>query len=215
MNYRKLFAPTLLAAVAFVAVVGSIAVAEPAKDANSAAAQMKLPPGWTEEDMKAGMAACTPGKMHEFLAAGTGVWKGKATMWMYPGAEPDTKDCTSTVSSLLDGRFIKIEYTGEMPGMGPYKGFGIQGFDNAVQKFVTTWMDTCSTGMMTGTGELSADGKTLTYNCSYNCPIAKKPVAIRQVETITGPNTRTLELTGSDPKSGKEFKMLSIAFTKQ
>jgi hypothetical protein len=38
---------------------------------------------------------------------------------------------------------------------------------------------------------------------------------MRQVETITGPTTKTLEMTGADPKSGKEFKMMSIELTRK
>ena len=34
----------------------------------------------------------------------------------------------------MDGRFIKVEVEGEMPGMGPFHGFGIYGFDNVTQE---------------------------------------------------------------------------------
>ena len=50
---------------------------------------MQLPPGWTAEDMQAMMAAGTPGKMHEHLAKDVGMWQGKTTMWMAPGARAD------------------------------------------------------------------------------------------------------------------------------
>ncbi len=216
MNSVKLFVAGCLVAVGLATVVGSIAVAEPSKDQQPAGQpEMKLPPGWTQADMQACMAAATPGKMHEQLAKSVGTWQGKNTMWMYPGAEPATSECTSTVTPFLDGRFIKIEMSGDMPGMGPYNGFGIMGFDNVSQKLVSTWTDNCSTGIMNGTGEMSSDGKTLTLNYTYNCPITKKPVTMREVETITGPDTKTLEMYGADPKSGKEFKMMSIEFMKK
>jgi hypothetical protein len=35
------------------------------------------------------------------------------------------------------------------------------------------------------------------------------------VETITGADTKTLEMFGADPKSGKEYKMMRIELTKQ
>lgn len=218
MNAKKLFVPLLIGALATATIVVTFARADQAKDKPASAAgappQMQLPPGWTEDDMKTAMASCMPGKQHEFLAAGCGTWKGKATMWMFPGAEPATSECTSTVSKLLDGRYIKTEYTGEMPGAGPFNGFGLQGFDNVTQKFVNTWVDSFSTGIMTGAGELSADGKTLSYACTFNCPIKKGPLGLRQIETITGPDSRTLELIGTEPKSGKEYKMMFVEFTR-
>jgi hypothetical protein len=67
---------------------------------------------------------------------------------------------------------------------------------------------------MTGTGDLSSDGKTITWNFLYNCPIAKKPVAMREIETTDG-NSKTLEMFGADPKSGKEYKMMRIELTKK
>jgi hypothetical protein len=101
-----------------------------------------------------------------------------------------------------------------MPGMGPYNGFALYGFDNVSQKFVSTWIDSCGMGMAHGTGELSSDGKTLTWNYAYNCPITKKPTALREVETFTSADARRLEIFGIDPKSGKEFKMMEIELTR-
>lgn len=220
MNRTKLVTLSLIAAVGLAGVVASLAIAaDPPKDAKLAAAaaqpEIKLPPGWTMEDMKACVMAGTPGEMQKRLAAGAGTWSGKARMWMAPDTEPTTTECTATVTPIMDGRYTKVEHSGEMPGMGPYLGSGIYGFDNVTQKFVCTWIDNQSTGIMTGTGTLSPDGKTLTWNVSYTCPITQKPAVMREVETITGPKTRTLEMTGADPKTGKEFKMMSIEFTKK
>jgi len=211
---KKLIVPAGIVMVGFVALVASLAAAETA-DSKPGQQELKLPHGWTEEDMKAAMEAGTPGKMHEHLAKSVGQWHGKNTMWMVPGAEPTTSDCTATVTSLMDGRYTKCEWAGEMPGMGPYQGFGIYGYDNVAQKFVCLWIDNHSTGFMNGEGEMSSDGKTITWDFTFNCPITRKPMAMREVETITGPNTKTLEMTGTDPKSGEKFKMMRVELTKK
>jgi hypothetical protein len=211
---RKNLSASLIAAMGLAA--GAVALAQqPAETKPAGAPEFKLPPGWTQQDLQALIAAGTPGKMHEHLAAGVGAWSGKTTMWMVPDAEPMTSQCTSNVTSVMDGRYIKCEMTGSIPGMGPFTGWGIYGFDNVSQKFVATWIDNHNTGIMVGQGSLSADGKTLTWSYTYNCPITNKPAAIRDVETITGPNTKTLETFGVDPKSGKEFRMMRIEFTKK
>jgi hypothetical protein len=69
--------------------------------------------------------------------------------------------------------------------------------------------------MMNGTGQLSEDGKTLTWEFTGNCPVTRKPVTMREVDTVTGPNTRTLEMFGTPPKGGEEFKMMSIESTRE
>lgn len=218
MNRKSLSAPVCIAA-ALAAVAGTLAIAQPTKEAKPAPAaaqpEMKLPPGWTEADAQACALAGTPGKMHERLAQDIGVWQGKNTMWMAPDTEPMTSECTYTVKSAMDGRYIKSVMAGEMPGMGPFNGEATAGFDNVLQKFVGVWIDNHSTGIMTGTGEMSADGKSITWTYSYNCPITQKPAVLRQVERWTGKGTKTLEMFGTDPKSGKEFKMMSIEFTKK
>jgi hypothetical protein len=185
------------------------------KPAAGAAPEMKLPPGWTESDMKACMAAGTPGKMQEHLAKDAGTWTGKSTMWMGPDSPPMPSELTCTVTPIMGGRYTQMESKGEMPGMGPFQGIGTYGFDNVSQKFVATWIDNQGTGIMNGTGELSKDGKVLTWNFTFNCPITKKPTPFREVDTETGPNTKVLEMWSIEPKSGKEFKAMRIELTKK
>ncbi len=173
-----------------------------------------LPPGWSEADMQACAMAAVPGEMQAHLTEGIGVWTGRNTMWMAPGMEPTQSSCTATVTAFLDGRFTKCEMSGDMPGMGPFNGFGLYGFDNVAQQFQGTWIDNCGTGMMFGKGELSSDRTTMTWTMTYNCPIRKKAVTMREVDRITGKDTRTMELYATDPKSGQEFKMMEVAFTR-
>ncbi|MGE3315917.1 MAG: DUF1579 domain-containing protein [Planctomycetaceae bacterium] len=197
-------------------------VADPAKKsesknaaAESKSAEGKLPPGWTPEDLQAYIEASTPGKMQEYLGRGAGEWTGKSTMWMAPGGDPVTSESRSKVTSLMDGRYMKCEMEGEIPGMGPYQGLGYVGYDNVARKFISTWIDNHSTGFMIGEGSLSKDEKVLTWNFTFTCPITKKPTVMRQIETITSPTTKTLVMYGPDPKSGKEFKMMSIELTRK
>ncbi len=216
MRCRKLFAPTLAVAAGMAVVAASIAIAQTAGDSGAAGKpNIKLPEGWTEADMQACMLAATPGKMHEHLTQAVGVWQGKNTMWMGPDAEPITSESTSTATAIMDGRFVKSEMKGEMPGMGPYVGFRIDGFDNVSQEFVSTWIDNFGTGIANGKGKLASDGKTMTWEYTFNCPLTKKPTTMREVETVTGPNTKTTETFMKDPKSGKEYKMMRIELTKK
>jgi hypothetical protein len=210
--------------LALIALCGfvSAAAAEPSKDAKKLAGDKKpaaeaapqLPPGWTEADMKAFMAAATPGDMHKRLVADAGTWQGKNTMWMGPGADPIEAESTSVVTPVLDGRFVRLEMKGDMPGMGPYHGLAVHGFDNITKKFVATWIDNMSTSMAHGEGELSKDGKTLTWTFTCNCPLQEKPMTMRQIETTTGPGKKTIEIFGAEPKSGVEYKMMKIELTK-
>src|SRR4051812_3137746 len=163
------------------ALIGSIAIADSSKEAEApagATAEPKLPPGWTMEDMQAYFDAATPGKEHQHLSSEAGVWNGKTTMYM-PGAEPMESVCVSTITPIMDGRYTKCEIKGDMPGMGPFEGFGLYGYDKVSKKYVSSWIDNQGTGMMTGTGELSDDGKVMTWKYDFNCPLTKKPAVMR------------------------------------
>ena len=219
MNRRNLIAVASFAGVGLAVIVGSMALADPPKEDKDAKPanppEMKLPPGMTEDDMKAYMEASTPGKMHKLLAEGAGEWQAKTTFWMAPGADPVTSEGMSKGTMIMGGRFMKLEYTGEMPGMPEkFTGLGLYGYDNVAKKFASTWIDSTGTGMMNGTGDLSEDGKVLTWKCTFNDPMAKKAITMREVETILSPDTRKLEMYGPD-KTGKEYKMMLIEFTKK
>ncbi|HVT27816.1 MAG TPA: DUF1579 domain-containing protein [Lacipirellulaceae bacterium] len=216
MNSKKLLVSVLVFSLTIAAIVSSRAVADKSDDSKSATQpEMKLPPGWTADDMKACMLAGTPGKMQQLLTKDAGEWEGKSTMWMGPGGEPITSECTSTVTPILDGHYVKIEMKGDMPGMGPYHGGGVYGYDNVSKKFVAAWIDNHSTGIMHGEGELSPDQKTLTWTMTFNCPINKKPAVMTEVDKTTGPDSKTLEMFGDDPKTGKHYKMMRIELTKK
>jgi hypothetical protein len=213
---KNLFVAASIAASCALAVVASLAIAETAKNQAGSQPEFKLPPGWTMEDMEACMLAGTPGEEHKELAEAAGTWHGKVTMWMAPDTEPmPSSECTTKITPIMDGRYTKCEWTGEMPGMGPYNGLGIYGFDNVMKKYVAIWFDNHSTGIMQGEGERSANGKVLTLTYTHSCPITKKAAQIRSVETVTGPNTKTLEMFATEPKSGKEYKMMRAELTKK
>jgi hypothetical protein len=243
MNRKCLPCLAVISVVGFAAAISSIAVAQPAdpaketkpaqpiketkpaQPAKPAAAQPdkkmgekpQLPPGMTEEDMKdmqTCMEAGKPGPMHAYLAENVGVWTGQCSMWMKPGTEPMKNECTATYTSIMDGRFIKCDVAGSMGEMGPFNGVGIYAYDNVAQKFQSTWIDSCGTGIMYGTGDRSSDGKTLTWTFTYNCPLTKKLTTMREVETRTGKDAMKLEMFGPD-KTGKEYKMMEITYTRK
>ena len=75
MTRKTLFALSAALALGAAALSTTSVTAEPAKD-SKAPTEMKLPPGWTEQDVQAMVAAGTPGKMHELLAQSVGTWSG-------------------------------------------------------------------------------------------------------------------------------------------
>jgi len=218
MTGRIRFQGVMIAVVAAVAAfVGSAAIGQTAQDhKKKSGAAPELPAGWSEADMAACTEAGTPGKMHALLAEQVGVWQGATKMWMGPdAAEPQEGTCTWTVRAIMDGRYIQCEMSGEMPGMGTFSGLGTTGFDNVSQKFVGSWVDNHSTGIMHGTGALSKDGKKIAWTYDYNCPITKKPAVTRQVDELPSGDAMSFEMFVTDPKSGKEYRCMHVDLTRK
>ena len=213
MRRNRFSSAALLTLVVSACAFATISLAEPAPEAPSLPPGMKLPEGWTEADMMACMLASTPGKMQKLLTDGAGDWTGTNTLWMAPGSEGVPTKCSAKITPILDGRFTKMEFSGEMPGMGPYSGFGLYGFDNVSQKFVGIWIDNHGTGMMNGLGTLSEDGTTINWDFNFNCPVTKAPAKMRQIEKI-GSNTRTIDMFGPEPKSGVEYQIMKLELTR-
>lgn len=172
--------------------------------------EMQLPKGWTPEDMQACMLAGTPGKEHAALLKSVGTWVGTNQMWMAPDSESMTTETTWTISNFMDGRYAKTDVSGDMPGMGPFAGMGIAGYDNAAKQYVSDWVDNHGTGIMRGTGVVSDDGKTMTWTYSYMCPIQKKLTTMREVVKHPTDTTMTVDMFSTDPKTGKEFKCMQM-----
>jgi hypothetical protein len=118
------------------------------------------------------------------------------------------------VTSLLEGRYVQGEMTGELPGMGAFRGLGVTGYDNVSRQFVSDWIDNHSTGIMSGVGELSRDGNTLTWRFTCNCPITRKPSVVRQVETFTSADTMAFDMFSTNPRTGVESRCMHIEFTR-
>jgi hypothetical protein len=153
-----------------------------------------------------------PGAPHKLLARMAGRWNVKGACSMEPGSPPIEHTGTSEQKVILDGRFLKQEFSGEMMG-SPFTGIGYTGYDNHSGKYVSTWLDSMGTGIYYFEGTAGADGKTITQTCSYDDPV-RGPVKWRSVTTIVDDDTVKFEMYTTD-QSGKEGKMGEMTYTRK
>jgi hypothetical protein len=154
----------------------------------------------------------TPGAPHKLLASMAGSWIAKVKSWMEPDKPPMESAGASERKMLFDGRFLQEKFTGEMMG-SPFNGIGFTGYDNNTKKYVSTWMDSMSTGILFFEGTADAGGKTITQKSRYNDPV-KGPAEWRSVTRIVDDNTEIFEMYNS-VKGGKEEKMMEITYTRK
>lgn len=124
-----------------------------------AAAQEMSPEAMAE--MQQWMDAGTPGEQHEMLAKSVGEWT--CTTWFKMDPDAPAMESTGTVSTkpVLGGRYFQSHFhMDDMMGM-PFDGIAFMGYDNIQDRFVSTWIDSMSTGIFSSTGKMSSDGTKL------------------------------------------------------
>jgi len=205
MKLLVLTAPLLaLALVAF-------AVQKPGEQKPGGDKKTAGPPDMAEM-MAAMQRVGTPGAEHKALEPFAGSWDAKVSMYMDPSA-PATESSGTMVSTwILGGRFLEQKYSGDMMGM-KFEGTGIWGYDVAAKKYVGTWIDSMTTGIMRSTGSASKDGKSFTMTSAHTDPMTGKDTAGEETITLDNPNQHTMVM--SEMRDGKMVKGMQIVYTRK
>ena len=164
--------------------------------------------------MKAWMEYATPGEPHKILANSNGTWIGEVTMWMSPDAPPQTNKSTMTNKMIMDGRYQLSEYKGDFMGM-PFTGMSTTGYDNAKKVFISTWIDNMGTGIMKMEGPWDEATKSMTLAGKMIDPSTGRECNMREVFKVIDDNNQLMEMYGPDPKTGKEFKSMTVKLTRK
>lgn len=153
-------------------------------------AQPEMPPE-AAAMMEAYVAAGKPGEHHRKLEPLVGEWKITNRSWMDPSGEPIVSEGKARKEWDLDKRFIREELWGVSP-MGDYRGVGYLGYDNATDQYQGVWMSSMATGMILYTGQMSADGKTLTCAGKESDPVSGAVLDFEMTIVIDSPDKHTL-----------------------
>ena len=164
--------------------------------------------------MKAWMEYATPGEPHKVLAKSNGTWVGEVTMWMSPDAPPTTSTSTSTNKMVMDGRYQLSEFKGNFMGM-PFSGMSTTAYDNAKKVYVSTFIDNMGTGIMKMEGPWDEASKTMTLSGTMIDPSNGRECDVKETFKIVDDNTQLMEMYGPDPKTGKQFKTMTIKLTRK
>jgi hypothetical protein len=152
------------------------------------------------------------GAPHEMLAGMVGSWVTRTRTWMAPDKPPMESTGTCEQKMLLGGRYLQQDYAGDMMGV-PFSGIGITGYDNHKQKYVSTWIDSMSTGIFYFEGTAGPDGQSIVQHCRSDDPV-RGPVKWRSVTKIVDDDTHSFEMYLTD-KSDKEQKMMEISYSRK
>jgi hypothetical protein len=154
----------------------------------------------------------TPGPPHQLLASLAGSWTTRTRAWMGPDEPPMEGIGACEQKMILGGRYLRQEYTGEMMGE-PFTGINLIGYDNHTGKYVSTWIDSMSTGIYCFEGTADAGGKNITQECCYDDPV-RGPMSWRSVTRIVDDRTLEYEMFLT-PEGGKEERASVMTVTRK
>ena len=218
MNTLKHALAFCAAALTAALLVTPVFAEEPKTDAPAAAPAAGQP---NEQEMMAKMMAMAKlGDNHKILADMVGTWKYKVKFWMAPGAPPSESTGTTVYKSVMGGRYVIGDVTGqmEMPGADgkmkntEFKGMSIDAYDNVKQKFVSTWMDSMGTGIAMLEGSYDPATKSLTYTGTVEM-MPGMTSKVRQVVKVGDKNQHSMEYY--EDRGQGEMKTMEITYARK
>lgn len=173
-----------------------------------ASAPAPPPPVDSATAMRNWQAYMTPSEVHKMLASWSGTWDGDITMWMQPGAPPQTSKGKAVYQSVLNGLYLSSVHTGNMMGM-PFEGRNMVGYDNHKKLVFSSWVDNMGSGVMNMEGPWDPASKTITLTGKMVDPSSSQEITVREVLKIIDDNNQVMEMYAPGP-DGKEFKTMEI-----
>jgi hypothetical protein len=159
-----------------------------------------------DEAMAAYIAAAAPGEEHEWLASMAGEYEVTTKMWMDPSVEPAVSTGSQKSKMALGGRYLMDHYEGSFGGM-PFEGVGMTGYDNTLGKFVSSWIDSMGSGILSSVGERDEEGRLVMVG-SFEDPASGMMMKLKSVTWVTDDGYMS-EMYNILP-DGSEFKSMEL-----
>ena len=179
----------------------------------SAAGQEKATKPTSDEARKKALEnAMTPGEGQKRLEFLVGTFDVKVRVWLDPSKAPVESSATAVSTWVLGNRYVQQMMSGYI-GDEPWSGIMYAGFDNVTKKYVSTYMDTGSTGMEWYTGTLDAAGTHGRMTATMADELTGEPETLELRLTIAANGDRVTELWQEN--RGKMVKVVELQFSRK
>jgi hypothetical protein len=143
-----------------------------------------------------------------------GQWKFKMHVPQQdPNAPAQDIEGTAEGKLIMGGRFVAISHQGMTNGT-KLEGLNTIGFDNVINRYVSSWVDNATNGIIHFVGTYDATKKQLTMEAHYSDPVSRRLTIARTVTTFVDAKTWTYEEFISHAKGEKETPSPTITFKK-
>lgn len=149
-----------------------------------------------------------PGPVHKQLAAYTGAWKVRMTVWPAAEAQPESFDLDAAIEPMMDKRFFQVHIFGNIMGM-TYDSREQLGYNNLDGTFTHISFSTFGTAFGIMQGKWSEASKVANLTGETLSPEDKKKIVLREVIKFIGFDQIVFEYY--DTREGqKEFMSMEL-----
>jgi hypothetical protein len=152
-----------------------------------------------------------PTEEHEAFKFAVGKWKTVMKDFQQNAAEPNANEGTAEFRLLMDGRYLEQDFEGTFQGQ-TFEGKGIMAYDKAQKKYVSTWIDNMSTGIIFSEGRWLEDKGQFVEEGKMATPFGE--VESRTVWQHVDDDKFTLTMYVIPPNQ-PEVKAMEITYTRQ
>lgn len=160
-----------------------------------------------------------PGLEHAIFKDSAGNWDAKVESFMAPGAPPSVSKGSETSRIGCGGLCLITDFKSSFV-MGPpstpptpFEGHGTDTYDSVKKKYVGSWTDSMSTGLMTSESTYDAATKTMT-GWTEGPDMTGKVSKMKATSAMKDANTRVFEMYNLGP-DGKETLGMRITYTRR
>ena len=211
-----------VSAAAFIAMVAGHVLAQPGLEARQnqpgqRAGQQQRQPSQRQMPQRTesgGERAIRPGEHHRAIGWMEGTWSANASRWDRPGGRPMEFEGSLRTEWVLDGRFLRFEFTGsDNEPARAFRGLSYIGYNTVKDEYEGTWMDTTSTQLSHSEGHYHEPSGVLTLHGTFADPSTGEEVKTRVVAHRESEGRWTWEMFNK-PRGAEEYKSLEIVFTR-
>ena len=167
------------------------------------------PPDAQDQALQALAEAATPGPIHAELMKRAGDYTTTATFYA-PGAEPQQSTGAAKLKSILGGRFLEEENSGDSFGQ-PYSGLRLYGYNNGSKQYEAIWIYNGSTAFLVLDGASDDNGKVVRYSGAFLGPSGARQT-LRVTITQQDADHFVVRLLGEGP--GDATSTLETTYTR-
>jgi Protein of unknown function (DUF1579) len=154
-----------------------------------------------------------PGPEHQIFTMEAGTWDAVVEMAAAPGSPATTSKGSDVVTLACGGLCIVNDFNSELiPGM-PFNGHGMTAYDPAKKKYVGSWTDSMSAGLLLSEGTYDAATKTVTSWMEAPGPTGAT-VKTKSTVQYTDADHRVMTMYVPGP-DGKDMQTLKISYTRR